>query len=898
MTHSPETRPSGPHFPACQQKEEANGQASGDFCAHCISPELINRQLALEEEMLTQGRARWLHTIQAAKERRNEAATSYGHMLLKRGVEPLAAAIRAFQEQAATGRAGRRHASVGLLAGIEPEVAAFISLRKALDRMTTPDITMQAVSVDIARALELEKKVLALRDQDNPRYKMTKRHIQGHSSQKYRRTVLSYAFGKSGTVAFRPWSRPDCLHLGQKMLELIMESTGIFHLVRRPLPGRRISSAADSSGWVYTLELSPSCRDWLQRHRETAGLMYPDYLPTIVPPKPWRGAGGGGYYSLDDTRPLSLVKLGDMDYQRDLDRRIQNGELKDVLMAVNAMQNTAWSINSPVLEVARRLWDVTGGDMAGLPKRDGWRLPLCPVCGADITDSAAAYVKHDCLDTLAPEELADWKRAALRIHEKNVANNSRRLTVAKILTLAERFQREHHFYYPYQLDFRGRIYAVPTYLNPQGTDLAKGLLRFSEGKPLGDMKAVRWLAIHGSNTWGNDKVSLDERHSWVLEHQERILAQAADPLADGWWMEADAPFCFLAFCFEWAGYVREGLGFLSRLPIALDGTCNGLQIYSLMLRDAVGGHAVNLTPTEKPQDIYGIVAEKVRAVLKHDADHGGPVQGRKKDEGPLYDSALCARFLLGLGIDRKTTKRQVMVLPYGGTNESCREYTKEWLTGKLDGRALPDGLSLHRLNLYLSGLIWEAIGATVIKAREAMSFLQDTALILAKLKHPLRWTSPTGLPVLQRYMDMEKRRVKTQLGDNLIYLTLHEEKQDILNVAKQRSAVAPNFVHSLDAAALMFTVRDCLRRGIGSFAMIHDSYGTHAADTETLAATLREVFVRLFGGDNNMLTLWLREVSAVLTPRQRATLQTPFPPVPGMGSLRVEDVRNSLFFFA
>ena len=145
---------------------------------------------------------------------------------------------------------------------------------------------------------------------------------------------------------------------------------------------------------------------------------------------------------------------------------------------------------------------------------------------------------------------------------------------------------------------------------------------------------------------------------------------------------------------------------------------------------------------------------------------------------------------------------------------------------------------------------------------------------------------------------MEKRRVKTQLGDNLIYLTLHEEKQDILNVAKQRSAVAPNFVHSLDAAALMFTVRDCLRRGIGSFAMIHDSYGTHAADTETLAATLREVFVRLFGGDNNMFTLWLREVSAVLTPRQRATLQTPFPPVPGMGSLRVEDVRNSLFFFA
>lgn len=177
---------------------------------------------------------------------------------------------------------------MGLLAGIEPEVAAFISLRKALDRMTTPNIAMQTVAVGIGRALELEKKVLALRDQDTPRYKMTKRHIQGHSSQKYRRTVLSYAFGKSSTVAFRPWSEVDCLHLGLKLLELIMESTGIFHKVYRPQPGRR---PTDATSRMYTLELSPSCRDWLQRHRETAGLMYPDYLPTIVPPKPGAGPG-------------------------------------------------------------------------------------------------------------------------------------------------------------------------------------------------------------------------------------------------------------------------------------------------------------------------------------------------------------------------------------------------------------------------------------------------------------------------------------------------------------------------------------------------------------------------------------------------------------------------------
>lgn len=179
------------------------------------------------------------------------------------------------------------------------------------------------------------------------------------------------------------------------------------------------------------------------------------------------------------------------------------------------------------------------------------------------------------------------------------------------------------------------------------------------------MQAVRWLAIHGSNCFGNDKVSLDDRHSWVLQHQQEILECAEDPFSHAWWHEADEPFCFLAFCLEWAGYVREGLDFVSHIPVAMDGTCNGLQIFSLILRDKVGGSAVNLLPAAKPQDIYQIVADKVIGKLKTDAaDPDKDAIVTTKEGKAFYNPAKSAAILLDMDINRKTTKRQVMVLPY------------------------------------------------------------------------------------------------------------------------------------------------------------------------------------------------------------------------------------------
>ncbi|WP_297894694.1 DNA-directed RNA polymerase [uncultured Desulfovibrio sp.] len=861
-----------------------------DSCAQGINQELINRELTLEEEMFNRGRDRFFANINRLREQKNEGGTSYGKILLKRGIEPLAKAIDEFVAKAKAGGAGRRHMAVGLLEGMDSDVVAFLTLRTAIDRLTRGPL-LQYVAVSIGREVEAEQRLSNLKEKDKERYNITQRYIQGHKSRQYRSTVLRYAFGKSETVDFEPWPEVKCLHLGQKLIDLAIESTGFFSIL----------NDYSNEHTPYRLVASSNLTSWIERHLDKASIMYPDYMPTVIPPKPWDSASGGGYY-FREMRPLSLVKTTDRAYLNLLDKKIERGEMPDVLTAVNALQNTAWTINKPVYEVAQHLWDYTDGGVADLPPRDGYRLPVCPVCGADITDSASARVPHACLDTLPEDDLKKWKRAAAIVREKNISCMSRRLGIAKTLNLASRYKDEEAFYYPYQLDFRGRIYAVPAYLNPQGTHLAKALLCFAEGKPLGNMAAVKWLAIHGSNTWGNDKVSLDDRHSWVLQNQDKIKAVADDPYNATWWQEADDPWGFLAFCFEWAGYLREGLDFVSRLPVAMDGTCNGLQIFSLILRDEIGGAAVNLLPSEKPQDIYGIVSDKVKAILEYNATRDEETANvcSKDSDLPIYNEVVCARWLLTLNINRKMTKRQVMVLPYGGTFDSCREYTEEWLKEQAYGDTpleVPAGHTLRAVARSLATHVWDAIGTTVIKAREAMTFLQDTVGLLNKANLPARWTTPVGFYVQQFYREQKGQRVKTKIGDSVVYLTLSTEVESKLAKSKQKSAISPNYVHSLDAAALMRTVSHCLDEGIDRFAMIHDSYGTLAADSEKLAGLLRSTFVELFGGKENMLELWSREVMAAVPTEVLQKMDT-LPAVPSFGKLDVNDVTKSLFFFA
>lgn len=845
-----------------------------------IHPDLFQRQIELEIDMSNLGMARYQTRTNREVEQERGGETQTGQFLIKKAVHSVSEAIRLFVEEVYSGRPGPKAVAARLIRDMDPDVVAYVALKSILGRLMSKSITnLTGLSMNVAASLENEARFERFAVLNPGLFaRLDKDLTNDGANDAHRRKVLIYAMGKYN-IPWERWGRNDSVLLGSKMVEIVAHSTG---LIEFALNQTGFSGQYKDQHQVF---LTEKASDWINSSILRGELLNPYYMPTIIPPKNWTGVVGGGYHS-DAVRPVTLVRRARRVH---LDM-LSSTDLTDVFQGLNAIQQTPWEINRPVLEVMEKLIEAGSGIAGTVPLKD-LKLPPKP---------------HD-IDT-DEEAKQKWKWAARDVHTANYHRRQDRLLQHSLLTLCRRFREEPGIYFPHNLDFRGRAYPVPLVLHPQGSDNVKGLLRFAVGKPLGKDGRF-WLAVHGANTFGVDKVSFEERVQWVEENYDRIYRCGQAPLDDLWWTEADSPWCFLAFCFEWTSlHACEAMDweFVSHLPIAMDGSCNGLQHFSAMLRDSIGGAAVNLIPSEKPQDIYQAVADRVMEKLRLIACTvaSNPMagvtelfepeeeEGGNKRKGPTEaEMQRWAHSWLAFGMDRKITKRPVMVLPYGGTPRSCLKYVEEAVKEKIAAGKDPNlGDELPRAIAWLSKLVWESIGDVVVAARDAMGWLQKVARLTAKENAPLYWKTPSGFVAYQLYPDLAIRRIKTRINGTIIKLTAYDDT-DTVNNAKQSTSVSPNYVHSMDASAMILTAAKLAAKGITNLAMIHDSYGTHACDTTELRNTLREVFVDMY---RERPLVSLRDQVAAQCP----SVANELPELPPEGDLNLEQIKESRFFFA
>ena len=537
-------------------------------------------------------------------------------------------------------------------------------------------------------------------------------------------------------------------------------------------------------------------------------------------------------------------------------------DLSHEYTCVNALQQTPWRINKFVVETLRQCWD-SGQLWEGLPPRDNLSLPKYPF------SKEPKYLNEE-----EKEGFKDFKRERNKIHSFNNRSMSKRIQVERTIQIAEEYVERDKLWYVWQLDFRGRKYPVESFLSPQNADYSKALLEFANYATITNDDEAKWLAIHGANVFGVDKVSLEDREMWAYMNVQNAVDVHNDPLTNKWWQEADKPWQALAWCYEWALYnnARQfGEPFHTYLPCASDGSCNGLQHLSAMLRDKDGGRAVNLLPSEVPQDIYTDVAERATQLLQE------------------QDTKL-AKELLSIGVCRKLTKRPVMIVPYSGTRHACTEYIKEALEDKCKGRN-PWCDDFFKPSMYLSGFVWQAINEVIVSAHSVMNYVKDIARLYAKQGIMFEWYTPTGLLVRQTYNEQKRLRIKTHLNGSVVRLNYHEPVDDSVDARKAASGASPNLVHSLDAAALTFTVGKCLENNVTDFAMVHDSYGTHSPNMPLLNDKLREAFVEMYKEHDVLQNIY---DSAVTTLKEGTDVPLP----PTKGQLDIEEVLNSDYFFA
>lgn len=831
--------------------------------------DLVEVQLGLEEKSRAISRTRYRDKrtapwMDAFGPEKDAAVLPPGRVMLRRMLDPTAQAIEEFLTDGNAGKAGRRHAAFDLLQPFDadPKALAYLTLRCCIQAGVSEQ-NLQTASKMVARAVQshLEDSEFA---RVNPAgAKGLQRSLAKRSKVSRKRQLAIADIHEVEGVAVC-WSQREQLLVGMKMLELAIDATGLFET-------RLVQERTGKSfRRKQILQVTDKTLEWMEGQHERCELLDPLPFPMVVAPQPWTTPSDGGY--LQPLIGARLVRASSRAYREEL----EHIEMPSVYSAVNAIQNTAWRINRQILDVMETLTN-DGGGMAGLPKQVMEQLPERP-SEADLNADIEAA----------------WRRNSAQVHARNAGERSKRLNVLQQLWVARTLAEYPAIYYPYELDCRGRAYAVPQAgPHPQANDTGRALLEFSKGRPLGRTGA-RWLAIHTANVFGIDKVSFDERVAWVEANSAAIIDSGTDPLDGGrFWTAADKPWAALAACFEWAGYARDGEAFISHLPIAIDGSNSGLQHYTALLRDPNAAPHVNLTGANSPGDIYALVASKAQAI----ADASSDANARPWQDGK---------------ITRGIVKPPCMTYVYAATAYAMTDQIKGELA-RLDKAAHDKGLPPHLGGAdnftaanWLSSLLYRLIGQTVPAAASAMAWLKSAAKIIDKADMPLWWTTPAGLPVMQRYpntnvgkteVTFRGRRMQLSLSDDATPTTLagflEQPDRAILDSRKGRNAVAPNFIHSLDAAHLMLTINAASSEGIDDVAVIHDSFGTHAADTDRLSGILRETFVQMY--ETNPLAQFRAEL---LEQIDDETLREEVPPLPTMGELDLKAVLKATYMFS
>ncbi|XP_049383548.1 DNA-directed RNA polymerase 2, chloroplastic/mitochondrial isoform X2 [Solanum stenotomum] len=655
----------------------------------------------------------------------------------------------------------------------------------------------------------------------------------------------------------KPWGQDAKAKVGSRLIEFLLQTAYIQSPADqlavdppdiRPAfihSTRTVAKETNASRRYGVIQCDELVFKGLER---TARHMVIPYMPMLVPPVKWTGYDKGGHLYL----PSYVMRTHGARQQREAVKRASRNQLRPVFEALDTLGSTKWRINKRVLSVVDRIW-AGGGRLADLVDRDDAPLPEEP----DTEDEAVC---------------TKWRWKVKSVKKENRERHSQRCDIELKLAVAHRMKDEEGFFYPHNVDFRGRAYPMHPHLNHLGSDICRGVLEFSAGRPLGE-SGLRWLKIHLANLFagGVDKLSLDGRIAFTESHLDDIFDSADKPIEGRrWWLNAEDPFQCLAVCINLSEAVRSPSPetVISHIPVHQDGSCNGLQHYAALGRDKLGAAAVNLVAGEKPADVYSGIAARVLDIMNRDA---------QRDPAEFPD-AVRARVLVNQ-VDRKLVKQTVMTSVYGVTYIGARDQIKRRLKER---GAIADDSELFGAASYAAKVTLTALGEMFEAARSIMTWLGECAKIIASENEPVRWTTPLGLPVVQPYRKIGRHFIKTSLQ----ILTLQRETEKVM-VKRQRTAFPPNFIHSLDGSHMMMTAVACRRAGL-NFAGVHDSYWTHACDVDKLNRILREKFVELY---ETPILEKLLESFQVSYP----TLS--FPPLPERGDFDLRDVIESPYFF-
>jgi DNA-directed RNA polymerase len=577
---------------------------------------------------------------------------------------------------------------------------------------------------------------------------------------------------------------------------------------------------------------------------QTSSLLY---RPMLIPPVLHTEASSGGYIHKEMRKPV-VQHFKSNNYGDSVREQKSSVPSKKVLNSLNGLMLTEWCVNSKVLEVMENLFK-NNTNLANLPYYNF----------EDFMFSAEYPKEGDKIDK------AIWCQQRQHAWSEWYKQEQARGRMLVRLKLAHDLLKNGYFYHTMTLDFRGRAYTACELLSPQSSDFDRGLIMFANEVKV-TPEGLYWLKVNMANLFDQDKLSLDQRVQWTEDNWDMLQEIAKDPYENRQWIDSrkkkNKSFQRLAAIFD---IMREDG--MSSVPVQLDGLCNGAQHWSAIMRDASVGEKVGIIPLDFPGDLYQYIADSVTSYCQHHID----------------EIPWCAKFLeyWEEKIDRKVTKRSTMCDPYGLTFYGIQKYLKveghlDWVNDKEKNGAITE----------LARAIKISMDSCLSEPNKGKAYLKSIVEVANDLNKHIEYETPSGFKVVHRYNQINTRRSISKLFNNkeLVFYTSSED----VNKRGALQAIAPNFIHSLDAAHMFNTISILLQTGIFSLSMIHDSYGCHCNYVSQMRDVLRNEFIKIHS--ENQLKNFKEDVQ-----RQLGVM---LPDPPAQGELVIDNVKNSDYFFA
>lgn len=834
---------------------------------------LLKRQEELEAISLGEGATRFRQRLNDAIRSGRGGEVGAARTLLHEGLEPMIDGLNELLEVAKKSR-GARHVALPWIERVGVETTAYMTLRTCLGALASTEIGyIRHISKGIVSSMLDELRYRRFQEQAPGLFRYRMRLLDTANYAHARKAIdATMRFAKIDVDDLEIGQR-ETLLIGGKLIDVFVECTGLARVESGMEKGRKDSRPTGT----LTLVAEEKATEWMMQKNARLELLFPVHLPMVVPPLPWLPDSPGGYaFGLRGKHSLMRMVTETSVNEK--------ADLPVVRAALNSIQATPWRINLPVMALIAKMAEansIPGEVVAELPPKPD-----------DINTNEHARRK--------------WRKTAAAIKNANHTKQQKALLTLRMLDVAGIMANE-TFYFPYNLDFRGRVYPIPNFLSPHGDDKQKSLLLFDEKVVLGKA-GLRYLALHGANcldvTPQGTKMStltLDERVEWITRNSGKIKQVAEAPLEHTWWLDADQPFCFYAFALEWTRIHsvrgKKPWECKSNLPVSQDGSCNGVQHFSALLRDPIGGAAVNLVPSPRPNDLYQAVSSDCLHALES-LSAGG--------EG---DRRLASLWLASGVVTRSFCKRPAMTFGYGSQEFGFASQIVEYCKGLPEWESLQARFRYEDANgktregmqdaaAFMATVIWDALRTRVVAAFSAMEWMRACTKKLSKYNLPVEWSVPgTDLYVRQTYFKEKTHQIRTVIGGKL-RRPAYYSKSSRVQSEKQANAVSPNFIHSLDAAVMMFTVNAAVERGITHFALVHDSFATHAGRMEEFSKVIREAFVRFYEEHDPIAALH-GEFAVRLAQHERVQGLEPvtLPEPPAKGSLDIRVVLDSPYFF-